>query len=91
MAGFTSHTKKTGFQAAAAQVILELPPHIIRQLPALGRPLRFKSGIIFFDKLVKERPLRTMAFVFDRTTISAGFPASRHLQHDRVLAMECLC
>jgi len=42
-------------------------------------------------KLVKEGPFRTMAFVFDRATILAGFPAGQQLQHDRVLAMECSC
>jgi len=62
-------------------------PHGVRQHLALGRPLRFECGIGLFDKLVKESPFRAMAFVFDQATILTGFPASRHLQHDRVPAM----
>ena len=45
------------------------------------------AACICLDKLVKKGPFRSMAFVSDRTTISAGFPTGRQLQHDRVLAM----
>jgi len=39
MAGVTSYTKEAVLKTTAFEVILEFPPHVIRQHPALGDPL----------------------------------------------------
>ena len=78
------------FKTATFKVFLEFLPDVIRQYPALGRPLRLENGIVLFDKLVKKGPLWVMALVLRRTLAQTGFPASRQPQHDRVLAMGCL-
>ena len=51
------------------------------------KPLRLEYRVVLFDKLVKEGPFRTMALVSNTAFTLTGFPASRHLQHDRVPAM----
>jgi len=77
-------------KTATFKLILEFPPHVLRQHPALGGPMRFESRIVFLDKLIKESQLRAMALVTKRTLAQTGFPASRQLQHNRVLAIRCL-
>ena len=42
------------FKTATFKVFLEFLPDVIRQYPALGRPLRLENGIVLFDKLVAE-------------------------------------
>ena len=76
VAGVTSHPQETVFKPTAFKVFLEFLPDVIRQYPALGRPLRLENGIVLFDKLVKKGPLWTMALVLRRTLAQTGFPAS---------------
>ena len=57
MTGLAAHTQKAVFEAAAFESVLEFLPDVIRQYPALGRPLRLENGIVLFDKLVKKGPL----------------------------------
>jgi len=77
---------ETALQTAAFEVILEFPLDIPRQYRALCWQMGHESGVVFFDKLVKEGALRTMARVTKRAAARTGFPASRLRQHDRILA-----
>jgi hypothetical protein len=77
LAVFTAYTQKTVLEAAALEVILELPLDIPRQDRALGRKMGLERGIAFLDKLVKERSLRALALVTQSTDARTGFPASR--------------
>ena len=60
------------------------------QYPALGRPLVLENRKVFFNKLVKKGFLLSMAPMVRRIFAQAGLLASRHLQHNRILAMRCL-
>jgi hypothetical protein len=40
-------------KTSAFEVFLKFPPHVIRQYPALGSPLRLEYGVVLFDKLIK--------------------------------------
>jgi len=90
MAGVTLHAQKTMLKTATLEICLELLADVIWQHPALKRPLRLKSRVVFFDKLVKKGLLRAMALVLRHTLAAAGFPASWQLQHNRILAIRCL-
>ena len=90
MAGVTLHPQKTMLKTATFQVLIEFLANVVWQHPALRCPLRLKSGVVFFDKLVKKGLLRAMALISRRTLPVAGFPASWQLQHNRILAIRCL-
>jgi len=51
------------FQAAALQVSLEFPVDMVGQGFALLGQLVHKCGVVRFDELVEQCPLRLMAFV----------------------------
>jgi hypothetical protein len=82
----TTQPQETVLEATAFEVRLELLADVIWQHPTLKRPLRLKSRVVLFDKLVKKRPFRAMALVHGRANTRTGFPASRQRQHDRILA-----
>jgi hypothetical protein len=63
----------------AFQLLIEFLTNIARQHPALGCPLRLKSRVVFFDKLVKKGLLHAMALISRRTLPAAGLPASWQL------------
>ena len=83
----TSDTQEAMLKTTAFEVILEFAPDVIRQYLAFGVPLSLENGILFFDKLVKEGPLRAMALVSKSAGGGTGLPAKQQLQHDRVLAV----
>jgi len=87
--GVALHSQKIGLKTATFEVVIEFLPDVIRQQPALGRPLRLEIGIVRFDKLIKKGSLLAMALVVRRTFAQAGFLAGRQLQHNRILAMRC--
>jgi hypothetical protein len=66
-------------KTATFQVLIKFLANIVWQHPALRCPLRLKSRVVFFDKLVKKGLLRAMALVSRHTLAAAGFPASRQL------------
>ncbi len=57
MTGLALHAKKTVFETAAFQIRIEFPANVVRQYPALGRPLRLEVGIVLFDKPIEKRLL----------------------------------
>jgi hypothetical protein len=60
MTGLALHAKKTVFETAAFQILIELPTNVVRQYSALGCPLHLEVGIVLFDKPIEKRLLRTV-------------------------------
>jgi hypothetical protein len=77
MTAVTAHPQETVLETTASEVILELPLDIPRQLRTLCCQLGEENRVVFFDNLVKEGALRTMARVTKRAAARTGFPASR--------------
>jgi hypothetical protein len=57
------HPQEPMLQQAALQVILELPAHETRQMPARGLDLLYETRIVFSDDPVKSCLFRPMAAV----------------------------
>jgi len=85
MAGVTSHTKEAVLKTTAFEVILEFPPHIIRQHPALGDPL----CRAYFDMSLRGwRPLlhSMICFVFSQNTRQfSSRPVCRQASRNRII------
>jgi hypothetical protein len=76
MACITLHAQKAVRKTATFQVPIKFLAHVVRQESALGCPLRLKSRVVFFYRLVKKGALRALTLVSRRTLAADGFPAS---------------
>jgi hypothetical protein len=77
------------FQAAAVEVVLELPLDVVGQRRALRSHLLRERGIVLFDGLIEESVLRAMAFIALKASARTGFPADGSWRHSRILAWRC--
>lgn len=59
--GLAAHPQKPVIETAALQVVLELEVHVIRQFPALLRPMVSKRRAVCFDDPIAQGLLGTVA------------------------------
>jgi hypothetical protein len=82
VAGVAAQTQEAMFETAAFEVILELPPDIRRQLPALLRQMGSECRVILVDDPIEKGVLGTMALVTTRIPLPGGRPGRRRVGHD---------
>ena len=66
MAAVAAHTQESMLQAPAAQELVNLPAHVVRQRPALARHLIHECRVVLLDDPVEQRLLGPVALVAAR-------------------------
>ena len=78
--GLAAHPQKTMYEMAAFQVILELPSHIRRQLPAPLRQMASERRVVFFDDPIEQGLLGPVALVTTSILVPGGRPGRQFLR-----------